>query len=68
LFVVSGKGSARVNGKRYPLRPGSLILIERTDKHEIDAAPGSSLKTLNLYVPPAYTPAGDELKPAKPSS
>src|SRR5688572_15027647 len=27
LFVVSGTGRARVNGKRYPLRAGSLLVI-----------------------------------------
>ena len=28
LFVVPGLGQAIVNGRRYPLRAGSLILIE----------------------------------------
>jgi mannose-6-phosphate isomerase-like protein (cupin superfamily) len=28
LFVVSGTGTATINGKRYPLRGGVLVLIE----------------------------------------
>jgi len=65
LFVVRGSGTARVNGKRYPLRPGTVLLIEHGDRHEIIAGQGR-LETLNVYVPPAYASDGDELPRAKP--
>src|SRR5688500_12607127 len=61
LFVVAGAGSAIINGHRYPLTAGSLVLIERGDTHEIRSGKGDSLRTLNFYVPPAYTPDGEEL-------
>jgi mannose-6-phosphate isomerase-like protein (cupin superfamily) len=61
LFVVAGAGTAVVNGKKYPLRPGTLILIEHGDTHEIRATGAEPLRTLNVYVPPAYTAAGDPL-------
>jgi mannose-6-phosphate isomerase-like protein (cupin superfamily) len=61
LFVLSGRGTATVNGKRYPLREGSLVLIERGDAHEIENTGRGPLRTLNFYVPPAYTSDGDEL-------
>ena len=61
LYVVSGKGTAIVNRARYPLSPGTLLLIERGDKHEIRQARGSILRTLNFYVPPAYDADGDPL-------
>ena len=61
LFVVSGTGRATVNGKRYGLRAGSLLLIERGDRHEIRNTGRTLLRTLSLYVPPAYTADGDEL-------
>jgi mannose-6-phosphate isomerase-like protein (cupin superfamily) len=61
LFVVAGTGAAVVNGKRYRLRPGALMLIGRGDKHEIKNTGRSPLQTLNFYVPPAYTPSGLEL-------
>ena len=65
LFVVRGSGTAIVNGKRYPLRKGTALLIERGDRHQIIAGRGR-LETLNVYVPPAYTAEGDELSRAKP--
>lgn len=61
LFVLSGKGSATINHKRYPLSAGSLILIEHGDLHEIKNTGSTPLKTLNIYVPPAYTSEGDPL-------
>ena len=61
LFVVSGSGRATVNGKRYGLRAGSLVLIERGDTHEIRNSGRTQLRTLSFYVPPAYTSSGDEL-------
>jgi mannose-6-phosphate isomerase-like protein (cupin superfamily) len=66
LFVVSGTGSALVNRKRYPLRCGTLLLIEHGDRHEIRNTGRGLLRTLNFYVPPAYTAAGDELQAAEP--
>jgi len=61
LFVVSGRGFAIVNGKRYPLRDRSLVLIERGDTHEIRNSGRTPLETVNIYVPPAYRSDGDEL-------
>lgn len=61
LFVLSGRGSATVNSKRYPLREGTLVLIERGDRHEIRNTGRTPLRTLSVYVPPAFTSAGDEL-------
>jgi mannose-6-phosphate isomerase-like protein (cupin superfamily) len=66
LFVVSGRGRARVNGRRYALRAGCLLLIEHKDEHEITALGSEPLRTLNVYVPRAYTKSGDELRAAKP--
>ena len=61
LYVLSGTGVAIVNRRRHPLRAGSLLLIERGDLHEIRNTGRTALRTLNLYVPPAYTASGDEL-------
>jgi mannose-6-phosphate isomerase-like protein (cupin superfamily) len=61
LYVVAGTGAATVNGKRYPLRAGRLILIEHGDTHEIRNTGRGPLRTLNVYVPPAYTKSGDPL-------
>ena len=61
LFVEAGAGLAIVNGRRAILRAGSLLLIERGEGHEIRNTGRTPLKTLTVYVPPAYTKAGEEL-------
>lgn len=61
LFVVSGTGIARVNGKAHVLAEGSLLLIARGDRHEIRNTGRAPLKTLNLYTPPAYRSDGEPL-------
>lgn len=66
LFVVSGQGMAIVQGKRVPLRAGTLLLIERGEEHEIRATGRASLKTLNFYSPPAYTAEGNERSAGRP--
>jgi mannose-6-phosphate isomerase-like protein (cupin superfamily) len=65
LYVVSGTGLAVVNGDRVELREGTLVLIQRGDRHEIRNTGQAALKTLNVYVPPAYTDDGDELPAAE---
>lgn len=67
LFVVSGTGSATVNRRQHRLREGTLLLIERGDRHRIQNTSGKRrLVTLNIYVPPAYTPDGEEREAGKP--
>src|SRR5262245_52046099 len=66
LYVVSGMGVAVVNRGRISLRRGTILVIERGDEHEVRNTGRAALKTINLYVPPAYTRRGDELPRAKP--
>jgi mannose-6-phosphate isomerase-like protein (cupin superfamily) len=61
MFVEAGRGLAILNGRRQTLRAGSLILIERGERHEIRNIGRTPLRTLNIYVPPAYTKSGEEL-------
>jgi mannose-6-phosphate isomerase-like protein (cupin superfamily) len=61
MYIESGSGTALVAGKRQSLRRGTLLLIERGTTHEIRNTGKTPLKTLNLYVPPAYTSQGDPL-------
>ena len=65
LFVVDGRGEALVKNRRYKLVPGSLMLIEHGERHEIRNTGRALLRTLNFYVPPAYTQQGDELPRGK---
>lgn len=65
LFVLEGQGVARVNGRRLELGPGTLLLIEKGDEHEIRNDGRGLLRTLNVYVPPAYDKHGNELPRGK---
>ena len=66
LYVLAGTGVATVNDKKYPLKAGSLMLIERGDRHEVRNTGRGLMKTLNFYVPPAYRSDESELPAAKP--
>lgn len=66
LYVVSGKGTARINGQAHPLSAGVLLLVERRDKHEIRNTGRRPLRTLNFYNPPAYRKDGSALPAARP--
>ena len=65
LYVVSGNGTAIVNGESIGLEPGSLVLIERGETHEIRCG-DREMKTLNFYLPPAYGADGEELPAGRP--
>jgi mannose-6-phosphate isomerase-like protein (cupin superfamily) len=54
LFVVSGTGLAIVGELRQRLKAGSLLLVQRGERHEIRNTGRTPLKTLNFYYPPAY--------------
>ena len=58
---------AHVNDRRIALRAGSLLLIERGDRHEIRNNGRGRLSTVNFYVPPAYSSQGEELAAGKPA-
>lgn len=61
LFVVAGAGTAVVGRRRHPLRRHTLLFIPRGATHEITATGRRPLRTLNIYVPPAYRRDGNEL-------
>lgn len=54
LFVLSGSGSATVNGEQVALEAADLVLIEAGEGHEIVNTGDAPLKTLNFYAPPDY--------------
>jgi mannose-6-phosphate isomerase-like protein (cupin superfamily) len=59
LFVIAGTGEAvigkrRGSPRRVALRENSLLVIERGELHQIKNTGRKALRTINLYVPPAY--------------
>jgi len=65
LFVVSGTGVAIVEGRRVPLKDGTLLVIERRERHEVRNTGRTLLKTLNFYYPPAFDTDGDAVGAGK---
>lgn len=54
LYITSGNGLAIVSNKELSLKPGSLLLIEAGETHEIKNTGKAPLETLNFYCPPEY--------------
>ena len=65
LFVVSGSGVATVEGERVPLKAGTLLVIEKGERHEVRNTGRTLLKTLNFYYPPAFDTEGDPKGPGR---
>jgi mannose-6-phosphate isomerase-like protein (cupin superfamily) len=68
LYVVEGTGAAIINGHRKALKAGTLLLIEAGDRHEIRNTGRTPLKTVNVYVPPAYRDEDHELPAGRGAS
>jgi len=54
LYVVSGRGTATLEGTEHELEAGSLLLIEAGEAHEISSTGDQPLKALSVYAPPEY--------------
>lgn len=54
LYVISGEGLGTVEGQRVEIVPGSLLLIEAGESHEIENTGKDPLRTINVYAPPEY--------------
>lgn len=54
LYVVSGSGSATIEGESHDLRSGTFVLIEAGETHEIVNDGDEPLETVNVYAPPEY--------------
>jgi mannose-6-phosphate isomerase-like protein (cupin superfamily) len=66
LYVLSGRGRATIGDRRQDLKGGTLLLIEHGVEHEIRNTGRTPLRTLNLYVPPAYSASGRPLSRGRP--
>jgi mannose-6-phosphate isomerase-like protein (cupin superfamily) len=63
--VVAGTGVAKIKGRTWSLKAGTLLLIEHGDQHEILNTGRGLLKTPNFDSPPAYSKNGEPLPRAK---
>ncbi|MBV9079754.1 MAG: cupin domain-containing protein [Elusimicrobia bacterium] len=68
LFVLEGRGEARVKGEKIALKPRTLLLIEAGETHQIVNVGTEPLRTLNFYSPPQYAADGEPLKSTQPAA
>ena len=54
LLLVSGQGSYFVDGKRYQLSPGDIVLIGSRSVHKPEFLEGSAYERIIIYVSPEY--------------
>ena len=54
LFLVSGQGSYFVDGKRYLLSAGDMVLIGSRSVHKPELAAGSTYERIIIYISPDY--------------
>jgi mannose-6-phosphate isomerase-like protein (cupin superfamily) len=50
FFVASGSGQAVVNGEQIAIEPGTLLLIEPGERHELLNSAGSELTVIYLGI------------------
>src|SRR5689334_13249246 len=65
LYVLSGSGRAIVGKRRVALKTNSLLLIEKSEAHQITNTGRGIMRTFNLYCPPAYDSDGEVRPSAK---
>ena len=54
LLLVSGQGSYYVEGHRYALRPGDIVLIGSRSVHKPELEPGIPYERIIIYISPEY--------------
>ena len=52
IRIEAGEGSARLNGKEYPLKDGSALVIPAGTEHNVICTGRESLKLYTIYIPP----------------
>ena len=54
LLLVSGSGAYTVEGQRYALQPGDVVLIGSHSVHRPDFPPGTVYERIILYISPEF--------------
>ena len=54
LLLVSGRGGYVVDGQRYLLQPGDVILIDSRSPHRPELEPDSAYERIIIYISPEF--------------
>lgn len=52
IFVLEGRGRAIVSGRHLVIEPGTAILVEAGEEHELENSGTEPLRTLHVLAPP----------------
>lgn len=67
VLILAGHGAVRYGRRKRAVKAGDLILIPQGEPHQIvNDHEQDLLRTLNFYVPRAYTKSGDVRRDARP--
>lgn len=58
LLLVSGKGSYVVDGQRYLLRPGDVVLVGSRSIHRPEMEPDTAYERIIIYISPEFLQCG----------
>lgn len=58
LLLVSGKGSYVVDGQRYLLQPGDVVLVGSRSIHRPEMEPGTAYERIIIYISPEFLQNG----------
>ena len=54
IFFLSGQASYDIEGQRYPLEPGDILLVGRGDIHRPEVTSGVPYERVILYISPEF--------------
>lgn len=54
LFLISGRGSYTVEGRRYQLRSGDIVCIDSRSVHKPELDPDTAYERIILFISPAF--------------
>jgi mannose-6-phosphate isomerase-like protein (cupin superfamily) len=52
FYILSGKGTVRINDESFAVGPQTAVFIPKDSLHEIEADPGEDLTYIMIYAPP----------------
>lgn len=58
-YFIHGKGVFRIEGTRYPLHPGDLLIMRRAEAHRLEIEPSEPYERISIHFDPAMFDALD---------
>ena len=62
FFIISGKATAKINDKEYPIEAGDIIFIAAGEKHTLTNESGEEFRFMEFYTNPPHEADWVEVK------